>query len=75
MDAIGKQWNAACGQKEAEHCWCGRVTEWVRVMSVCKILPSVPRVGPILWWTPSGCGGPAARAYASSLVDDVWGMS
>ena len=23
-------------------------------------------------WIPSGCGGPAARANASSLVDDVW---
>ena len=41
-------------RKEAEHCWCGRVTEWVRVMNVCKILPSVLRVGSILWVDPVG---------------------
>ena len=49
MGAVAKQWNAARGLKEAQHCWCGRVTELVRVMSKCTILPSVPGVGCTLW--------------------------
>ena len=53
MGAVGKQWNATRGPKEVEHCWCGRVTEWVRLMNVCKILPSVPGVGSILWVHPA----------------------
>ena len=53
MGAIGKQWNAARGQKEAEHCWCGRVTEWVRVMNVCKS----PSVFAESWIHPLGGGG------------------
>ena len=54
MGAHGRQWVVARGQKEAERCWCGRVAEWVRVMNVCKVLPSVPTVGPVLWVDPVG---------------------
>ena len=33
MGAIGKQWDAARGQKEAEHCWCGRIAAWKTKMN------------------------------------------
>ena len=43
-------WSAARGQREAENCCCGCITEWVRVVIVSKILPSGMRMNDIVPW-------------------------
>ena len=37
MGAIGKQWSAARGQKEAQCCWCGRVVRLAQMELVCGL--------------------------------------
>ena len=37
MGAIGKQWSAACGQKEAQCCWCGRVVRLAQMKPGCGL--------------------------------------